>query len=56
MRLVGTTLAAIISLLVVSGDNKVSTSDAFTLFENNSGWSNSMFTIFLCLSLLHISI
>ena len=39
--LVGTTVAAIISLLVVSGDNKVSTKDAFTMFENNTGWSNS---------------
>ncbi|KAJ7643302.1 amino acid/polyamine transporter I [Mycena polygramma] len=38
---VGTTLAAIISLLVVSGENKVSTKDAFTLFENNSGWTNN---------------
>ncbi|KAF8997841.1 amino acid/polyamine transporter I [Cyathus striatus] len=38
---VGTTIAAIISLLVVSGDNKVSTKDAFTLYENNSGWSTN---------------
>ncbi|KAJ6624886.1 amino acid transporter [Mycena sp. CBHHK59/15] len=38
---VGTTVAAIISLLVVSGDNKVSTKDAFTLFENNTGWMNN---------------
>jgi hypothetical protein len=38
---VGTTLAAIIALLVMSGDNKVSTKDAFTLFENNTGWMNS---------------
>ncbi|KAJ7849970.1 amino acid transporter [Mycena olivaceomarginata] len=38
---VGTTLAAIISLLVMSGDNKVSTKDAFTLFENNTGWMNN---------------
>ncbi|KAJ7626325.1 amino acid permease-domain-containing protein [Mycena polygramma] len=38
---VGTTLVAIISLLVVSGENKVSTKDAFTLFENNSGWTNT---------------
>jgi len=38
---VGTTIAAIISLLVVSGNNRVSTTDAFTLFENNTGWSNS---------------
>lgn len=35
---VGTTIAAIISLLVCSGSNKVSTEDAFTLFENNTGW------------------
>lgn len=39
---VGTTIAAIIALLVVSGDNKVSTKVAFTLYENNSGWSNSV--------------
>ncbi|KAJ7876265.1 APC amino acid permease [Mycena leptocephala] len=38
---VGTTLAAIIALLVMSGDNKVSTKDAFTLFENNTGWMNN---------------
>lgn len=37
---VGTTIAAIIALLVVSGDKKVSTADAFTLFENNSGWKS----------------
>ncbi|OBZ70417.1 putative amino-acid permease PB24D3.02c [Grifola frondosa] len=38
---VGTTIAAIIALLVCSGDQKVSTKDAFTLFENNTGWSNN---------------
>ncbi|KAF8159275.1 amino acid transporter [Crassisporium funariophilum] len=39
---VGTTIAAIVSLLVLSGpDNRASTSDAFTLFENNSGWANN---------------
>ncbi|KAG1823136.1 amino acid/polyamine transporter I [Suillus variegatus] len=38
---VGTTIAAIIALLVCSGDNKVSTQDAFTMFENNTGWSNN---------------
>jgi len=40
---VGTTIAAIISLLVVSGNNgtRVSTKDAFTLFENNTGWTNN---------------
>ncbi|KAF5370023.1 hypothetical protein D9758_001161 [Tetrapyrgos nigripes] len=37
---VGTTIAAIIALLVVS-DDKVSTRDAFTKFENNTGWANS---------------
>ncbi|KAH9948734.1 amino acid transporter [Amylocystis lapponica] len=39
--LVGTTIAAIISLLVCAGDKKVSTRDAFTLFENNTGWANN---------------
>ncbi|KAK0467117.1 APC amino acid permease [Desarmillaria tabescens] len=38
---IGTTVAAIIALLVASGSNKVSTKDAFTLFENNTGWSNN---------------
>jgi len=38
---VGTTIAAIVALLVCSGDNKVSTKDAFTLFENNTTWMNS---------------
>jgi amino acid transporter len=38
---VGTTIAAVIALLVCAGDNKVSTKDAFTLFENNSGWTNN---------------
>jgi len=37
---VGTTVAAIISLLVLSDGNRASTSDAFTLFENNSGWAS----------------
>jgi len=38
---VGTTVAAVISLLVCAGDKKVSTKDAFTLFENNTGWANN---------------
>ncbi|KAH7926011.1 amino acid transporter [Leucogyrophana mollusca] len=38
---VGTTVAAIIALLVCSGDNKVSTKDAFTLFQNNTGWTDN---------------
>lgn len=40
---VGTTIGAIIALLVCSGGNKVSTHDAFTMFENNTGWSNSTY-------------
>lgn len=38
---IGTTVAAIIALLVCSGGNKVSTKDAFTLFENSTGWTNN---------------
>jgi hypothetical protein len=41
--LVGTTIAVIISLLVLSDGKRASTADAFLLFENNSGWGNSMF-------------
>ncbi|ETW84091.1 amino acid transporter [Heterobasidion irregulare TC 32-1] len=37
---VGTSIAAIIALLVGAGDDRVSTRDAFTLFENNTGWAN----------------
>ncbi|KAH0836847.1 amino acid/polyamine transporter I [Lanmaoa asiatica] len=37
----GTTVAVIVALLVCSGNNKVSTKDAFTLFENNTGWANN---------------
>ncbi|KAJ8453966.1 hypothetical protein ONZ45_g19493 [Pleurotus djamor] len=37
---VGATIAAIIALLVASGDKKASTADAFTLFENNTGWQS----------------
>lgn len=43
---VGTSIAAIVALLVLSDGKRASTSDAFTLFENNSGWTSSM-------SLLH---
>jgi len=40
---VGTSLAAIIALLVGSGNGhgRVSTHDAFLMFENNTGWTNS---------------
>ncbi|KAL0954076.1 hypothetical protein HGRIS_005225 [Hohenbuehelia grisea] len=37
---VGTTVAAVVMLLVGTGDKKVSTKDAFTLFENNTGWKS----------------
>jgi len=43
----GTSIAAIVALLVVSGGNKVSTKDAWTLFENNSGWTNNGWAFFL---------
>ncbi|OJT12513.1 hypothetical protein TRAPUB_10914 [Trametes pubescens] len=38
---VGTTIAAIVLLLSNSGEQRVSTETAFTLFENNTGWANS---------------
>ncbi|KZT33670.1 amino acid transporter [Sistotremastrum suecicum HHB10207 ss-3] len=38
---VGTSIAAIAALLAGAGDTRVSTKDAFTLFENNSGWNNN---------------
>ncbi|KAF8909269.1 amino acid/polyamine transporter I [Gymnopilus junonius] len=44
---VGTSIAAIVSLLVLSDGNRASTSDAFTLFENNSGWANDGWTFML---------
>ncbi|KAF4593651.1 hypothetical protein EYR40_008439 [Pleurotus pulmonarius] len=37
---IGATIAAIAALLVASRGNKVSTADAFTLLENNTGWKN----------------
>ncbi|KAF4610823.1 hypothetical protein D9613_007275 [Agrocybe pediades] len=43
----GTCIAAIVSLLVLSDGNRASTSDAFTLFENNSGWHNNGWTFML---------
>ncbi|KAF9262529.1 amino acid transporter [Marasmius fiardii PR-910] len=38
---VGTAIAAIVSLLVLSGDKKVSTREAFLGYENNTGWENN---------------
>jgi len=40
-------VAAIVALLVCSGDSKVSTKDAFTLFENNTDWANSAWAFLL---------
>jgi hypothetical protein len=37
---VGTSIAAIIVLIVCAGPNRVSGKDAFTLYENNTGWAN----------------
>ena len=45
--LVATSVAAIIALLVGAGSAKVSTQDAFTLFENNTGWTNSTYAGFV---------
>ncbi|KAF9529007.1 amino acid/polyamine transporter I [Crepidotus variabilis] len=44
---IGTTMAAIVSLLVLSKGNRATTKEAFTSFENNSGWSNNVWTFFL---------
>lgn len=38
---IGTTVSAIIVLLVCSDGQRVSAKDAFTLFENNTGWANN---------------
>ncbi|KAI0737826.1 amino acid transporter [Daedaleopsis nitida] len=44
---VGTTIAAIVLLLTRSGDRRVSTSTAFTMYENNTGWSNNAWAFLL---------
>ncbi|CCL99204.1 uncharacterized protein FIBRA_01219 [Fibroporia radiculosa] len=44
----GTTVGAIIALFVCSGENRVSAKDAFTLYENHTGWSNSGWAFLLC--------
>ncbi|KAL7279659.1 hypothetical protein ACG7TL_006066 [Trametes sanguinea] len=36
----GATVAAVIALLICSGDNKTSTRTAFFSYENNTGWRN----------------
>ncbi|EMD39635.1 hypothetical protein CERSUDRAFT_46371 [Gelatoporia subvermispora B] len=49
----GTLTPTIIALLVCSGDQKVSTKDAFTMFENNTGWANGSTTA-LCVGTILI--
>lgn len=44
---VGTTIAAIIVLYVCSGSQRVSAKDAFTLFENNTGWADDSWAFLL---------
>lgn len=39
---VGVTAGAIIALLVCSGENRVSTKTAFTMYENHTGWANGI--------------
>lgn len=53
---VGTTIAAIILLFVCSKHRgeRVSANDAFTLFENNTGWADS--ELFAFVYLLHLTI
>ncbi|KAH9939389.1 amino acid transporter [Epithele typhae] len=46
---VGTTIAAIIALLVCSKNlgNRVDTTTAFTMYENNTGWTNNAWAFLL---------
>ncbi|KAH7928394.1 amino acid transporter [Leucogyrophana mollusca] len=45
--IMGTTIAAIVSLLVCSRGNGVTPKDAFTKFENNTGWTNNVWAFIL---------
>ncbi|KAG0703807.1 amino acid transporter [Suillus ampliporus] len=45
--ILATTFGAIISLLVCAGDQRVSSKDAWTKFENNTGWSNNVWAFIL---------
>ncbi|KAG0704285.1 amino acid transporter [Suillus ampliporus] len=42
-----TTIGAIVSLLVCAGDQRASSKDAWTKFENNTGWSNNVWAFIL---------
>jgi len=50
---VGTSIAAIIVLLVCTGSERVSTKDAFTLYENNTGWADG--ELFLLARFLYLT-
>lgn len=45
-----TTIGAIVSLLVCAGDQRASSADAWTKFENNTGWSNNVWAFILAFS------
>jgi hypothetical protein len=53
-HIVGTSIAAIIVLYVCSGSQRASAKDAFTLLENNTGWTDS--ELFLLIFLPHLTI
>ncbi|KAF8184475.1 APC amino acid permease [Pholiota molesta] len=44
---VGTSIAAIVALLVLSDGHRASTADAFTLLENHSGWASNEWAFIL---------
>ncbi|KAJ8581997.1 amino acid transporter [Rhizopogon salebrosus TDB-379] len=45
--IMATTIGAIVSLLACAGDQRVSSKDAWTKFENNTGWSNNVWAFIL---------
>ncbi|KAG2362151.1 amino acid/polyamine transporter I [Suillus spraguei] len=47
LLIITTSIAAIISLLVCAGNQRVSSVDAWTKFENNTGWSNNAWAFIL---------
>ncbi|KZT69568.1 amino acid transporter [Daedalea quercina L-15889] len=45
--IIGTTVAAILALPIAAGENRVSTREAFTSFENHTGWTNNIWAFML---------
>ncbi|KAG1882605.1 amino acid transporter [Suillus subluteus] len=45
--ILSTSIGAIVSLLACSGNQRVSSVDAWTKFENNTGWSNNVWAFIL---------